>query len=124
MQGIDWSTLAANVGSVIIAMLTLLAGFWRKVGSQTKMLIQENAILAKDYQKDQESIRSDIEQLKKSDAEFKVIKAQYDAVQKSVEALGKRVDEAANQTRAELTGGLNSLRDDMREYVKAVTRSS
>lgn len=119
MDGFDWST-AANVGSVALAVCSLLAIFRAIVGRQTKSLIAETAVSAKTYMEDRKQIREDIEVLKKSDAEFRVMQSQIQNVQRSVESLKVDLKNSADQQRADLNGGLARVSEDMREFTKAV----
>lgn len=119
-NGIDWSTVLANFGTFLVALASLVGLFWGLIKRTTRSLIAEDAVSSKVYREEQTQIKSDIEQLKKSDAEFRVMQSQIQNVQRSVESLKVDLKDNAEQQRAELNGGLSRLSEDMRQYAKAV----
>lgn len=133
MNGIEWSTILANAGIMGTTLVAMMGGFWALVRRQTHNLIAETAVSTKLYREEQLTIKADIEQLKKSDAEFRVIKLQIETIQrgqtelkldmnKGLTDLRHDLQEGQQQQREELSGGLNSLREQMTEYTKLATR--
>jgi gas vesicle protein len=132
MNGIDWSTVLNNYGSFAVAVTVLIGGFWAVIRRQTKVLISESAVSAESYKEEQLVIRADIEQLKKSDAEFLVIKNQIDTMQrgqaelktdmhKGLSELQQDIQDSADRQSRELNGAIDRVQRTMVDYTKAIT---
>ncbi len=130
MDGIGWSTIFNNYGSFAVAVTVLIGGFWAVIRRQTKVLISESAVSAESYKEEQRIIKDDIEQLKKSDAEFRVIKNQIDTMQRGQTALKDEMQRGmsdlrdeiqtnAKQHRDDLSGATERLRLVMMDFIKA-----
>jgi F0F1-type ATP synthase membrane subunit b/b' len=131
MSGIDWSTVLANLGTFVIAVASLFGLFWGVIRRTTRSLISENAVSAKVYREEQNQIRADIEDLKKSDAEFRVIKSQIESVQRAQSELKtdmqrglgevqQDIKESADRQSKELNGAIDRVQRTMVEYTRAV----
>jgi hypothetical protein len=120
MNGIEWSTVAANVGTFAMAALALFGGFWAIVSKQTKNLIRDTAVSNEVYERQQKMINDRLERVERSDAEFRVIKAQLGNVEKAVGDLKQDTKEAFEDQRREFNGGLVRIEQTMKDYTKAV----
>jgi len=138
MNGIDWGTALNNLGAALgdwgsffVALTILIGGFLAVIRRQTKALILESAVSAESYKEEQQIIRSDIEQLKKSDAEFRVIKNQIDTMQRGqaelktemnegLSSLQKDIQDSADRQSRELNGAIDRVQRTMVEYTKAI----
>lgn len=131
MNGIDWSTVLANLGTFMVAIASLFGLFWGVIRRITQSLISQNSVSAKVYREEQVQIKADIEQLKKSDAEFRVIKSQIEGVQRSQSELKadmqrglndvqQDIKDSADRQSKELNGAIDRVQRTMTEYTRAI----
>lgn len=135
MDGIGWSTILANYGTLALALVTVMGVFWAIVTHQTRVLINETSVSSKTYKEEQLIIRTKIEQLEKSDAEFRVLKSQIDSMQrgqaelktemhKGLSDLQQDIQESADRQSRELNGAIDRVQRTMVDYTKALTNKT
>jgi hypothetical protein len=110
VDGSVWVSGLISAAPTITAVFLLLAAFAKYIRGKTKDAINELAVPASRYEKDQVTIWGVIEELRKNQTEFAVIKERLATVQDAV----KKNDDTTERLRVEIREGFNGIFKEMR----------
>lgn len=105
----DWSTVVLTVGSALGSTAIVLGWYTRFIEARMTNLIAAKSISQEKFTR----IEREVESIRQSQVEFAAIAIELDGVKRGQEKLERAIQVQGDAQRSELTGSLNSVREDL-----------